>query len=162
MNENNATFEQNMARLEQIVRTLERGDAPLEESLKLFEEGTGLVRSCGALLDAWSEIRGREAEGGVWSTRGDGFLSVFDLERGLEELAAFAGCRVNLSRDRVYPGGMEGISWTPTRVRCYSPRLLEALSLFLMTGAGTLSTDRQVNCRLATRGEGCHLLLFLE
>ena len=52
MNEQNTTFEQNMARLEQIVRTLERGDAPLEESLKLFEEGTGLVRSCGALLDA--------------------------------------------------------------------------------------------------------------
>ena len=51
MNEKNATFEQNMARLEQIVRTLERGDAPLEESLKLFEEGTGLVRSCGQLLD---------------------------------------------------------------------------------------------------------------
>ena len=51
MNENNATFEQNMARLEQIVRTLQRGDAPLEESLKLFEEGTGLVRSCGKLLD---------------------------------------------------------------------------------------------------------------
>jgi hypothetical protein len=130
-------------------------------------EDRGRVRkwdetACGALLDAWSEIRGREAEGGVWTTRGDGFLSVFDLERGLEELAAFAGCRVNLSRDRVYPGGMEGISWAPTRVRCYSPRLLEALSLFLMTGAGTLSTDRQVNCRLATRGEGCHLLLFLE
>ena len=51
MNEDNATFEQNMARLEQIVRSLERGDAPLEESLKLFEEGTGLVRACGKLLD---------------------------------------------------------------------------------------------------------------
>ena len=51
MNEKNATFEQNMARLEQIVRTLERGDAPLAESLTLFEEGTGLVRSCGQLLD---------------------------------------------------------------------------------------------------------------
>ena len=51
MNDKNATFEQNMQRLEQIVRTLERGDAPLEESLKLFEEGTGLVRSCGKLLD---------------------------------------------------------------------------------------------------------------
>ncbi len=51
MNVKNATFEQNMARLEQIVRTLERGDAPLEESLKLFEEGTALVRSCGQLLD---------------------------------------------------------------------------------------------------------------
>jgi exodeoxyribonuclease VII small subunit len=51
MNEKNATFEQNMTRLEQIVRSLERGDAPLEESLKLFEEGTALVRSCGKLLD---------------------------------------------------------------------------------------------------------------
>ena len=51
MNEKNATFEQNMARLEQIVRSLERGDAPLEESLKLFEEGPGLVRACGKLLD---------------------------------------------------------------------------------------------------------------
>jgi len=51
MNEKNATFEQNMTRLEQIVRALERGDAPLEESLKLFEEGTALVRSCGQLLD---------------------------------------------------------------------------------------------------------------
>ncbi len=51
MNEQNATFEQNMARLEQIVRSLERGDAALEESLKLFAEGTKLVRSCGQLLD---------------------------------------------------------------------------------------------------------------
>ena len=52
MNPENMTFEASMVRLEQIVRTMERGDAPLEESLKLFEEGTGLVRSCGALLDA--------------------------------------------------------------------------------------------------------------
>ena len=45
------SFEENMTRLEQIVRTLERGDAPLEESLKLFQEGTALVTSCGKLLD---------------------------------------------------------------------------------------------------------------
>ena len=45
------SFEENMARLEQIVRTLEKGDAPLEESLKLFQEGTQLVASCGKLLD---------------------------------------------------------------------------------------------------------------
>lgn len=51
MNEKNMTFEQSMARLEQIVRTMERGDAPLEESLKLFREGTELVRSCNALLE---------------------------------------------------------------------------------------------------------------
>ena len=51
MNKENKTFEEKLQRLEQIVRTLERGDAPLEESLKLFEEGTALVRSCGKLLD---------------------------------------------------------------------------------------------------------------
>ena len=51
MNQPNPSFEASMARLEQIVRSLERGDAPLEESLKLFEEGTALVRSCGKLLD---------------------------------------------------------------------------------------------------------------
>ena len=30
---------------------MERGDVPLEESLRLFQEGTELVRSCGKLLD---------------------------------------------------------------------------------------------------------------
>ena len=45
------TFEENMLRLEQIVRAMERGDVALEESLKLFQEGTELVRSCGKLLD---------------------------------------------------------------------------------------------------------------
>lgn len=51
MNQKNATFEENMQRLEQIVRAMERGDVPLEESLKLFQEGTKLVESCGKLLD---------------------------------------------------------------------------------------------------------------
>lgn len=51
MNQQNLTFEASMVRLEQIVRTMERGDAPLEESLKLFQEGTELVRSCGKLLE---------------------------------------------------------------------------------------------------------------
>ncbi len=45
------TFEESMARLEQIVRAMERGDAPLDESLKLFQEGTELVRNCAKLLD---------------------------------------------------------------------------------------------------------------
>ncbi len=51
MNEQNATFEANMQRLEQIVRAMERGDVPLEQSLQLFQEGTELVRNCGKLLD---------------------------------------------------------------------------------------------------------------
>lgn len=45
------SFEMRMQRLEQIVRTMERGDASLEESLKLFQEGTQLVEQCGKLLD---------------------------------------------------------------------------------------------------------------
>ena len=51
MNQKNVSFEQNMQRLEQIVRAMERGDVPLEESLKLFQEGTDLVRSCNQLLE---------------------------------------------------------------------------------------------------------------
>ncbi len=51
MNKENKTFEENLQRLEAIVRAMERGDVPLEESLKLFQEGTDLVRQCGKLLD---------------------------------------------------------------------------------------------------------------
>ena len=48
---NNKTFEENMMRLEQIVRIMERGEVPLDESLKLFRQGTSLVQSCGKLLE---------------------------------------------------------------------------------------------------------------
>ncbi len=51
MNQKNKTCEESMARLEQIVRAMERGDVALEESLKLFQEGTDLVRNCQKLLD---------------------------------------------------------------------------------------------------------------
>ena len=51
MNQENQTFEASMTRLEQIVRTMERGDAALEESLTLFQEGTELIRNCQKLLD---------------------------------------------------------------------------------------------------------------
>ena len=45
------TFEENLGRLEEIVALLERGDAPLQESLALFEEGTKLVKDCSATLE---------------------------------------------------------------------------------------------------------------
>lgn len=51
MSQNKPSFEDNMKRLEQIVRAMERGDVPLEESLKMFQEGTELVRSCSKILD---------------------------------------------------------------------------------------------------------------
>ncbi len=45
-------FEQALARLEEIVRALDSGDAPLDQSLALFEEGVGLVKLCSEKLDA--------------------------------------------------------------------------------------------------------------
>ena len=45
------TFEENMARLEEIVGKLEKGDAPLSDSLKLLEEGTKLIAQCRTELD---------------------------------------------------------------------------------------------------------------
>ena len=49
--EETRSFEENMARLEEIVSLLERGDAPLADSLALFEEGTKLSGLCAGMLD---------------------------------------------------------------------------------------------------------------
>ena len=47
----NNSFEMNVQRLEQIVRAMERGEVALDESIKLFQEGTELARRCAQLLD---------------------------------------------------------------------------------------------------------------
>ena len=47
----NMTFEAAMSRLEEIVRLLESGNAPLDVSLSLYEEGVALVRLCNTRLD---------------------------------------------------------------------------------------------------------------
>ena len=44
-------FENAMARLETIVSDLEKGDLPLDESLKIFEEGIRLSKTCLKMLD---------------------------------------------------------------------------------------------------------------
>ena len=44
------TFEQSMARLDEIVHHLESGDMPLNDTLALFEEGTALVAACSDTL----------------------------------------------------------------------------------------------------------------
>lgn len=50
------TFEQALAQLEQIVQKLEKGELPLEESLRHYEEGIRLSRLCHAKLE---EAEGR-------------------------------------------------------------------------------------------------------
>ena len=44
------TFEQAIARLEEIVARLESGTEPLDSAMKLFEEGTKLAASCESRL----------------------------------------------------------------------------------------------------------------
>lgn len=51
MSDKKLSFEQSINRLDEIVKLLERGDAPLSDSLKLFEEGTALITNCDALLN---------------------------------------------------------------------------------------------------------------
>ena len=45
------SFEQSLSRLDEIVKHLEKGDLPLNDSLALYEEGTALIRSCSKMLD---------------------------------------------------------------------------------------------------------------
>ena len=51
MTKKSQSFEQSITRLDEIVKQLEQGNVPLEDALKLFQEGTGLVSTCGKLLD---------------------------------------------------------------------------------------------------------------
>ncbi|RME17783.1 MAG: exodeoxyribonuclease VII small subunit [Bdellovibrio sp.] len=48
-------FEKRLKRLEEIVEQMEKGDLPLEESLKLFEEGVKLSRQCHQELEKAEE-----------------------------------------------------------------------------------------------------------
>ena len=69
MNEQNLqemSFEEALARLEELVRALEGGESGLQDSLSLFEEGIGLVRYCTETLDAAEQkvkILMQDAEG---------------------------------------------------------------------------------------------------
>lgn len=50
MAKKSVTFEESMVRLDEIVKALEKGDVALEDSIKLFEEGTKLAAKCSDLL----------------------------------------------------------------------------------------------------------------
>lgn len=69
-------FEASLAALEKVVRELERGDLPLEESLKLFEQGVKLSRECQERLNQAE----RRVEVLLRDTEGRPVLSAFDDE----------------------------------------------------------------------------------
>jgi exodeoxyribonuclease VII small subunit len=57
------SFEEALARIEEIVATLERGEAPLDKLLALYEEGAGLAALCNKLLDAAEQTVVRLSKG---------------------------------------------------------------------------------------------------
>ena len=65
------TFEQTLARLEQIATAMDRDDVPLEEALTLFEEGIARLREATAVLaEAEGKVRTLvEAVDGVFEER---------------------------------------------------------------------------------------------
>lgn len=70
------TFEASLNELEKIVKQLEDGDLPLEESLKLFETGVKLSRECRERLTSAErriEVLMRDA---------DGSINLEEVERG--------------------------------------------------------------------------------
>jgi len=54
--EEKMTFEKAAGRIDEIVRLLEKGDAPLDQSLALFEEGAKLIKTAGKMLDNAEQI----------------------------------------------------------------------------------------------------------
>ncbi len=77
------TFENGLARLEQITEELEDGDLSLEKSLKKFDEGIGLVEYCNTTL---AEAKAKvelllEKKGGITTTPFD------ELDHGDQELS---------------------------------------------------------------------------
>jgi len=57
------TYEEAVSRLENIVREMESGQAPLDKSLALFEEGTGYVKLCTKMLEEAEQKVSRLSKG---------------------------------------------------------------------------------------------------
>ena len=74
MNLEEMTFEAAIARLEEIVRMLEGGSAPLDKSLAMFEEGVALVKLCNSRLDT------AEQKVKILTLGGDGTLTETDMK----------------------------------------------------------------------------------
>ncbi len=64
MSKNEPTFEDAMKRLETIVQSIEQGKIGLEDSIKQYEEGMGLIKRCRTVLaDAEMKIQHLQASG---------------------------------------------------------------------------------------------------
>ena len=69
------TFEAAMERLEKILHTLENGGETLDATLKLYEEGVGLIRVCSECLE------NAEQSVKLLQMQSDGSVSVVDFNK---------------------------------------------------------------------------------
>lgn len=81
MTKKNVSFEQSMARLEEIIKLLEEGDAPLEDALSLFEEGAALIGRCSSLLDRAEQTVLRLTKG----PEGEPIETPLEMEHDMQE-----------------------------------------------------------------------------
>jgi exodeoxyribonuclease VII small subunit len=89
------TFEASLAELEQIVKRLEDGEQPLEESLRLFEGGVKLARECRERLtqaERRIEVLMKDSDGRL-------VLSELDTAAPAAEKKAASGKRIVFDTD---------------------------------------------------------------
>ena len=77
--DNKLNFEEALARLEEIVRSLEGGEKSLDDSMKLYEEGVRLIRVCS------SELEGAEAKIKILKETLSGEIAESDMPVGNAE-----------------------------------------------------------------------------
>jgi exodeoxyribonuclease VII small subunit len=90
------TFEASLNQLETIVKQLEQGDLPLEESLKLFEKGVALSRECRERLNEAE----RRIEILMKDTDGEPAVSELDPDSLRAESSNKASKRIVFNDDR--------------------------------------------------------------
>lgn len=88
------SFEEDLERLEQVVKDLEEGDLTLDESLKRFEEGVRLARACEKALaqaEKRIEVLSKDSEGNLVAEPLDAGSEEADEEESVVDDAASAG-----------------------------------------------------------------------
>ncbi len=97
-----------------------------------------------ALMEAWQTVR---EVFDVFTPDSDGTLPLPRLQESINSLAAFAGCDLTYSLRKAAKGDTV-TAFRHGRVHCYSPRLLEALILYLLTDMRDRSATRGGVCRM--------------
>ena len=92
------SFEAALARLEEIVRSLEKGEAPLDRSIELYQEGDRLKRHCEARLkDAQARIEQMHLAATASQRGSSPSMPVETVDRLAQELTAEAAASAPMS-----------------------------------------------------------------